>query len=128
MSPSLVQGGFEITGRWGMYGFDLDARLRASSYQWTAAQILFVIWTDLDNIAQRALGCTGTAEQSEPSPTHESDPLVGIAACGIRPSAAYGPLPKLRRARSTFPSKTVALGLRRTCSTFPSKTVALGYG
>ena len=42
MSPSLVQGGFEATGRWGMHGFDLDARLRASSYQWTAAQILLV--------------------------------------------------------------------------------------
>ena len=42
MSPSLVQGGFEATGRWGMHGFDLDARLRASSYQWTAAQISLV--------------------------------------------------------------------------------------
>ena len=42
MSPNLVQGGFEATGRWGMHGFDLDAQLRASSYQWTAAQISLV--------------------------------------------------------------------------------------
>jgi hypothetical protein len=33
MSPRLVQGGFEATGDWGMHGLDLDARLRASSYQ-----------------------------------------------------------------------------------------------
>ncbi len=42
MSPSLVQGGFEATGRWGMHSFDLDARLRTSSYQWTAARISLV--------------------------------------------------------------------------------------
>ena len=42
MTASLVMGGFETTGRYGPHGFDLDTRLRCSTYPWKAEEIAHV--------------------------------------------------------------------------------------